>query len=784
MTWPSAFLSGLEAFDRRMIYWIEIEGLPWCLGNISRDASWFSARPERERFDEILPWIEDGTHLQTVSGRLDWTRGRIEQGQMQISVGDIDGRFAALAAARRTDGIQYTVSDLSPSTTLIECYGDSVGWSGTEIRYCGRETLVDESASGGNSAFGAVRGVYRSVPRFIPGPLSVETGRGSVITPYPRFITGRRVWLWLGINATTTADCALIFTGVIRDFYFSQETQACVLTIADQCVGLKKPIFYGIGKWNSMKTIEDVTIAPGRKWTSDESPPEEYEEVSFSYEGSVGNAAPGERIHTWAESGGIFGRVVAAAVRNQTTTTWADTVSYLGHTNYIGEKRWAYGEKISEVVPILPLDGLESDAQPFGPEHKLHPLYVFLCCATSTGALIRGDYSDINGDYDILPTSWGVGMPIDAFDLPVWEQLIADTPHLSVYGWVREKKADFYAWATETLLRPFGFVVYASKEALLSVRQMRYLTETERFSLRIIGPQHIVEIESARIAHDQVIGSVKFTDTPSWITGDYKLQPGPSYTIYDDFDTLTQYPDAQKIEIESELTHSLGRDALWMSSVEWWAHTQYPSRLLHQYYSRFAVPPLILEIVVDLQMISPDIGDSVKLSLDFVPNLFVPSRGTNDGLYDVLERKINWAKGTVTLSLAQYAYHEYGSRTAGPALEITAVSGTTLTIATNSYTRSGNDDLEWLTTMPFTAYIYRSDLSVRYGPISITGVTRTPPMTVTVASMPDGYTREDGDVILLDDYDQGTMPAIYRRAYGWAADAAEKLAGGEPHRLG
>ena len=71
--------------------WLEIEGLPYAYGTVSKDSSWFSGRAAASRFEGIRSWFAKGQLPTLPPQELDHLEGAVGGGALTLQIVDVDG---------------------------------------------------------------------------------------------------------------------------------------------------------------------------------------------------------------------------------------------------------------------------------------------------------------------------------------------------------------------------------------------------------------------------------------------------------------------------------------------------------------------------------------------------------------------------------------------------------------------------------------------------------------------------------------------------------------------
>jgi hypothetical protein len=216
-------VSYATAIDQRrapLWWWIEIEGLPYALGNFAAPVEAFAGRARPEQFDAILPWATKPPR--GFDQEVDVLAGSASVGQMDFEFLDRGGRDGLPSLASLLGlAMAGTVEPLELAASVYEGLGfwpvSGVGlteWPLTATAYCGKETVAVYRGEDGSAILHpTVRGLYRSIV--------AAHGEGSIVTSRPRTLGQRKVWVWYwvgelpGDRSVVVADASLRFVGTV-----------------------------------------------------------------------------------------------------------------------------------------------------------------------------------------------------------------------------------------------------------------------------------------------------------------------------------------------------------------------------------------------------------------------------------------------------------------------------------------------------------------------------------------------------------------------------------------
>lgn len=780
MTVPAAFTAALASRKATGRFWVEIAGIPYAYGNFSAGSEWFSGRAVEQRFEGVRPWMvrEDGSALvpSLEAQQVDHLEGRVDMGALRLAIQNRDDALLEYWPTYRTDGRLELYASLDHDDPLLvaqELPGGSAlsGYpTGAQTLYLHRETLLASARSGAEFTISR-RGAYRS-------PASDHRGRqgssvpGEVLTRYPRSMVGRRVWLYVGLDAGSATDAVLAFSGVVRGLGWQNGCSELVLSCDDWQGAIQRPLF---------TDLADVFARAGEG--------EPFANLIYlgadTYEVWLGGATStlevGESVYL-----PLLGTLALLTRLTPSTSTLG-----LGQYRFSVE---GYGYRREEpggttAWPLSPAAALVAGQEPAGfyggtgftaGTPSGHPLSILLSILTSTGT---GE----NGDYDVLPATRGCAIPAEEIDVAGIEALIARTPDLRVAVPVTEVVPNAREWLIAELLRPFGFYLAPVLGSSLSVRQLQAPSPDEIAAAPTLTTDDLartedgglVRLEGPFVEMDKVVGGLALSDSPALVDG--KLEPLAPVTITatESLETLLDYPNAQIVEITSHGLHGgRGQDGF-APRVD---REAVLSRLLAAYAARYSRPPVSLKAAFDLRQIGLNVGDLVSLDFARVPSIRAAAFGTDGSYAEVTQKEVDLGAGLVTLTLTQSALGTARARYIAPACEITAWNaGTlTLTVAANAYTEAGVASDTDAFAVGYRVRIYREDLATRFAAVAVASKTAT---TLVLGAAPAGYTYAAGDVVLLADYASDGQVAAALGRYAYCASGSTSLLGtsDDPH---
>jgi len=152
------------------------------------------------------------------------------------------------------------------------------------------------------------------------------------------------------------------------------------------------------------------------------------------------------------------------------------------------------------------------------PSLAFHPLAIALALLTSTGL-------GYNGNYDVLGSTWGLG--IDFLDFQPWLDAIAAEPGLRVdrlvLGW-GASSVNVLGVVQDKLLRPFGFYLARKADGLIGLGRLRLPEIPDYDAASAVSPYDDEELELSRALRER-------SDTVVAIVGELPFREGQRLTI-------------------------------------------------------------------------------------------------------------------------------------------------------------------------------------------------------------------------------------------------------------
>lgn len=789
----AGYTTAVEARPRgALALWLEIEGLPYAYGTVSKDSSWFSGRAAASRFEGVRSWFAKDSLPSLPPQTLDHLEGAVGGGALSVQIVDVDGSLTELTASARTDGrcvFQTAVTTppqgLTASTTGAQTVsGDTSTWPASGAAFIGYETITYSSKTTGGVTI-ASRGAYRSRATSHaggvedPGVASNGSSRidvGDLLTPYPTKLEGRRVWLMAGHSPASDTDCTEVWSGVIEEVSFGGADLRTLSLSCSQSFGeLNAPAFGDLGTFG----------VPAREGAASPS----WIIASRTQTGQPGSflapeiyefgAVPYQRID-------VIDDATAAAKRRfllADTGRGVDVLRLGGNFNTVGTSINVYRADSIDYVTPGPLVNNGGSSGSFIQECVyIHPSYPpFTAGDHPLQVLLQLLLSDFgNGvnhaTYDTLPSQWGIGLKPDRIDIAGIEDMIASTPDLRVRTVIAKPIEKLGEWARTHLLKPFGFFLRPSLGNLLSVGRLQSPNPDEITAAVAISRDDVVALGGWSSDVLSVIGTVVWKFGKRYDPGEREIVPAPGIGwtetnhIQDNGRIVAiDYPKAGSVTIDaSSLPYSTGRSPEGMND--------YCGRVA----ARFAQPVATLDLTVTFKHIVREVGDFVSLTHDVIPSRLSATRGVSSQVWEVVGKTADFKRMTVGLTLRQTAITDLDTRYLAPAMLVVSVAGDDVTVSSGGYVDS---------TIKSTAAFAVGDKVRGYDPENLFNRTTVREIMAlspspTVATLDDA-TGITADMVLIHadyaDWDVSTSTAAASLAF--RANVSATLNGDDPAEM-
>ncbi len=339
--------------------------------------------------------------------------------------------------------------------------------------------LSDECIKLG-SHFGG--GLYTCTRTYWSTRATVHTAGEKVYTRQP-YALNRIVRLVQYDRAASTE--AVVWTGAVEDFSTSNDGTKLDLSCRDFFSLLKQAVVNrGAGDLTPFANVQVTKIREARGTISHDPPHRvsvaKADDVAHAIHYQIDEALFGGR-YTTTSSGGSPTENGAMYELDRTTGQIASTGSpalWGSETDYDADEMPIAAE--GPIHEVLVIDRL-ADEDEQGPRwsalanwrsatrelaHPFHPIAIAMALLCST----RSKAPDA-ATYDVLGWRWGLGIPLDLFDIDAIDALIAQTSGIKIdrmlLGWDGEP-VEVWETIKNKLLRPYGFFLGTTHAGLVS----------------------------------------------------------------------------------------------------------------------------------------------------------------------------------------------------------------------------------------------------------------------------------------------------------------------------
>jgi hypothetical protein len=716
----AAYLTALDAITRAHVVWVEIGGLPVGYGTDALGSGWFATRtPAKARLTSVRPWLARDALPDSLTTDLDDAQAVVTVSALDLSIVDYDDTIAGLLGTRRTDQWLRLTADLSATASSVVVTGDLAAWPTSGVAYIGQETVTYTGVSGATTAGGTLTGLTRGM---YGSPATVHDGPslgsdGAVLSRYPRMIEGRRLRVMAGVNASSEADCAVVWQGGIEGVSFDSALRVLRIGGASGYGALRKGIYWRIGQWGAADRIaREVVLSPavralrpdsaadataievssGVAWPLVESPPESVDltrgrRVDFLLAGWAPYYSDADGISAantltaqyWrgsipdqvaADHGGWLTAPISSdpAAAERAYASLVDRIAQpLVEAAFIGD---LYADAFGQAAPVT-----------LGSVATAHPL-IWCLAHLQAGLAVHASNADAGKYAGMLPEDAGLSLSNGEVDVAEFERLARLTPDLVVRGCVSEPIESAGDWLRDAFLRPFGFFLRTNLDGQLSVGWIREATPDTIADAVTITDADVLRDGIGEWTTDgsDVVGQV-VVDESWWVkpgsTEQIPYQRSVAIVRGDDGEpVVSRFPRAQTVEVASRLT-GLGGSTPGMAQ-----------RIADRLSSRRGDATARLSVTVGLRFLGVDVGDLVDLTLARVPDQQTGSRGVTETLWEVVSRTLDLRGARLTLRLRQSAFGRLGTRYYAPALLVTSwAGGSVLNVDTDEYSDGGAD---------------------------------------------------------------------------------------------
>lgn len=699
MSLPSQFTSTIRDSDAFSIdRWLEVEGIPYAYGSVTKSSAWFAARSALSQFLGIKAFFKktpdsfdaevdvlDG--LAKFMGHVDFSITDIENEQT-LWAGAWDNTYTReLSVALTKAGVTVSYSGAVADTTKYPTGGGTV--------YIGNETIAYTAHDTVNKKFtGCTRGKHRSRPQ--------AWKVGSIISYKPYVLYGRRVWYYqtvtpTGGTAAVDADKVLRFSGTVENYTLDSDDPGAYLL---SCLSLEKEFTREV--FRDLRTIRD-TGNRGIVGTDFTQPG-----IRFSYDPGATQPSTANRlysadIHQLDENGtpyfsdgayfmfkvdkefilfqsSVASGSMAMIARGLMGTTVDEhkpgfsmqEVAILSR-DVSGSSLWEHNSTIGK--------RFRSATDATSTAQSDHPLIVLLQILLSTG---DGDNNDGGRNYDVLPAAWGLGIPYDRVDVAGIRRLANETPDLVLNGYW-DKPIGFGAFAKQCLA-PFGFYGNTQVNDLWTVR--RLVPPLPDAVTRDLSSQHFVSkqkpswdanllglVQEVEYLYNRDVQYGTWTRNTIFVNGLGKqYAQGKGRRLKYDLPQL----------YEKGLSPIPGRPPLGgMPNVE--LMLQERLEFLKQ---GFSLPPPVITRRFTYDCLDIEPGDLIKITDIMLPRIQDGIRGISLQMMRVLRKTIDEGSKTVELALQDCGFGIGDFGYIAPSAAGTISGGSSLTLLANEFTEA------------------------------------------------------------------------------------------------
>lgn len=658
MTVPTNFKAATASAGFTTARWIEIEGLPVAYGTFAQAAGFFAARSTIQKFDSIKPYMTEIPKM--VSSSVDTLQGgALNAAQVSFTILDYDGTLTALCGAGQLTGAMRLTSDITAAATVIFFTGSSSAFAAGGLCYIGTETIKIGAIDVPNKKFtGCTRGMYRSTPT------AFALGTPIGVTPY--VMACRRVWynqvavagdgssVAYGLGTPTflssaEPDKCVRFGGMLTDMVLSNDRTGFVLTVTSLDKEINQNFlntlrqFISYGGFNDGSATASVGItAPG--WPN-------YDPLHNSLnipDNSRGQFTLNELI-VFRLDDEVFVGKVQSDTTNPNWTIWSILVTARAQFSTAPTSH-ASGAIAQEVCAVVAHSGATFGTPDVAVASKFqggvpngvrtdHPLAILLQFLMSR----TGDAS--NGQYDVLPSGWGLGVSQARIDIAGIEKVMLEDAQLRFGGTLQTSQSfpDFM----RNILATCGCYYIITLGDLFTIKKLRpnkpdVATRTIDDSIRIrnAGTKWEANWSGA-------VAEIVFNFGWDIVHNKYKrvdvFELGEATVYVKDlartveFQTTLLYPGATGIPGEPDFKPF---------DIDTW--------LLQRkdfYRTRYAKPPPIFRERLNFSSIDIEIGDLCAVTATNIPNVATGTRGVTAAVCEVIGKTIDDGAGCIDFVL-------------------------------------------------------------------------------------------------------------------------------------
>lgn len=709
MALPAQFLSAVQSNGKvDLLRWVEIEGIPYAYGNVTKSASWFTPRASAgDRFLGIKSYLQQIPA--NFDAQLDPLEGTPQTGgQVEFHIGDADGSPTLWTANANKAKWLYVGVFVAAGDVTIQYTGiadTALFPTGGGTLYIGLEAITYTAHNTGTKQFtGCTRAKYRTRAK--------TYGVGFPITPQPITMRGRRVWYYQAAQRRDTlpqatvadADKVLRFLGRLENLRLADHNIGVyILSVLSMEKELDRGIFRALG------TLRDLT----QKGIA--GPP--HTDPGVRTAGEPGGSEIGSKLYTSDAAQFNNGRNRLFMIDDEVVGfSFGDSSGPFARLNERGcfntplqvhkpgfvakEVAWVcYVDNMSGTVPFehaaCEFNSVETLTSPLPPDH---PLMVLLQIVLSTG--LGTNFTAGKRNYDVLPEDWGLGIDVTRVDVAGIEKVASECPNLRVAGVIKEEVP--FMRLAKSLLAPYGFFLTTDIGDSLTVRRLRPPMPDEAVKTitrnDVINKNHPGWDGNLSGAVQEVI----FNHSKNIKTNDWQ---NLNRNIFLDAKLFTD-DQGRRITYDMPLLYEKGSIVSGAPRVGGQPNVDLLLLERADYFKQgYARPPPIVSARLHYKHIDLKVGDVVSVTMSLLPNVGTGARGLTTALMRVMKKTIDDQTKTVIVALWDTGYNINDYRYIAPSLQITTVPSTgvgpiVITVAANAFTLAVDGQKDMLLLKP------------------------------------------------------------------------------------
>jgi hypothetical protein len=761
VTLPAGLAAEFERRHSRLDVWLEVEGIPYAFGLTPRAAAWFAARHVEHRREStlgLLASLPDGIEQEVRPFDAECSIGQLTAMLLDDGAGVV--RSLVANTARRDDRGRLTADLAAPAAASgapVEVDVAMVAPAGAVVGgllYVGRETMKITALPGGG-VVRVIRGMYR--PLGAVESVAYAHTTGDIVTTYPRFFGTRRVYVYVAPLGGTDADKLLRWAGTVRTAKYRAGLALLDVEMESIEADLTTRCFTGqirgklvIGCAGAGGVYEEV--AEG------EAPPL-VDRIRLEESSISGRTwTDGERISFRVGDELITGRLQAnATYEHEIHFDTADDGRGLFGT-FVEEHQ--PGEEIREVIVVVGYNATGSLEQRTSKFTKGgNPIDVALQFLLSTGT---GE----NGEYDVLPATWGSGLDQSRFDVAAAKAL--RDRWLQFQTEVRVIEDEFQMDALlGALLRPHLIYPAPVGGDLYGFRFLAPPMPDE--TLRSITGRQVVGLPSWDADLERVVGRMEMHCDHDPIAGKFRQRFKAEFVEAQEF--YAGRFSSPTLESKGQWTGNDPASAKFGATLCTDAETV-ALRCFDVYRDRLSRPFPVIEIETPYaDGLDLTVGELVRATIDGVPDVSTGLPGLADAVVEIRRKTPDERTGKVALGVVQTAYGGQCRLLAPSGIVDAVVDGTHVDLETHEFTAAA---------AAVDASHFLVDAVVEIRDPTLVTLRRTETIAAIAESrLTLGATAgvQVGDVVVLAPY--ASQPAAVKARFAFLADATPALGGAD-----